>query len=123
MTAHSPRVLSCAADSSRRVTHATGRFAERAGAIAARGAPMRPVPEPRQNHLLAALPAEVQARVFADLELKPLPLGQVLYESGAAMGHVYFPTDSIVSLALPDGKRCLGRDLRRCRSTAGPAIG
>jgi CRP-like cAMP-binding protein len=59
---------------------------------------MKPAPEPCQNHLLAALPAEVQARLFADLELMPLPLGRVLYESGAALGHVYFPTDSIVSL-------------------------
>jgi CRP-like cAMP-binding protein len=28
----------------------------------------------------------------------PLPLGQVLYEAGAAMSHVYFPIDAIVSL-------------------------
>jgi CRP-like cAMP-binding protein len=28
----------------------------------------------------------------------PLPLGQVLYESGCTMSHVYFPTDAIVSL-------------------------
>ena len=28
----------------------------------------------------------------------PLPLGKVLYESGEKMRHVYFPTDSIVSL-------------------------
>ena len=27
---------------------------------------MRPAPEPRQNHLLAALPAEVQTRRFPD---------------------------------------------------------
>ena len=53
---------------------------------------------PAQNHLLAALPAEAQKRVFPDLELVPLPLGQVLYESGDTMRHVYFPTDAIVSL-------------------------
>jgi CRP-like cAMP-binding protein len=51
-----------------------------------------------QNHLLAALPAEVQDRVFPHLEPVPLPLGQVLYESGDTLRHVYFPTDSIVSL-------------------------
>jgi len=53
---------------------------------------------PQQNHLLAALPAEVQGRLFPHLELVPLPLGKVLYESGDALRHVYFPTDSIVSL-------------------------
>ncbi len=51
---------------------------------------------PQQNHLLAALPAEVQSRLFPDLELVSLPLGKVLYESGDTLRHVYFPTDSIV---------------------------
>ena len=54
--------------------------------------------QPTQNHLLAALPAEVQERLFPDLELVELPLGKVLYESGDALRHVYFPADSIVSL-------------------------
>ncbi|OYY95809.1 MAG: Crp/Fnr family transcriptional regulator [Hydrogenophilales bacterium 28-61-23] len=54
--------------------------------------------DPRQNHLLAALPAEEAARIFANLELVPMPLGYVLYESGVQMRHVYFPTTSIVSL-------------------------
>lgn len=53
---------------------------------------------PQQNHLLAALPGEVQQRLFSHLEHVPLPLGQVLYESGESVRHVYFPTDSIVSL-------------------------
>jgi len=55
-------------------------------------------PKPIQNHLLAALPREAQARVFPLLEPVALPLGTVLYESGDAMRHAYFPTDSIVSL-------------------------
>jgi CRP-like cAMP-binding protein len=55
-------------------------------------------PEPQQNHLLAALPAEVRNRLFPHLELIPLELGEVLYESGGYLRHVYFPTDSIVSL-------------------------
>jgi CRP-like cAMP-binding protein len=54
--------------------------------------------KPQQNHLLAALPAEVQSRLFPDLELIDLPYGKVLYESGDAMRYVYFPVDSIVSL-------------------------
>jgi CRP-like cAMP-binding protein len=53
---------------------------------------------PKQNHLLAALPVAVQERLFPHLEFVPLPLGKVLYESGDALRHVYFPTDSIVSL-------------------------
>ncbi len=52
----------------------------------------------QQNRLLAALPVEVQNRVFPHLELTPMPLGNVLYESGDTLRYVYFPTDSIVSL-------------------------
>jgi CRP-like cAMP-binding protein len=53
---------------------------------------------PKQNHLLHVLPEEVRNRVFPQLELATLPLGHVLYESGIALQHVYFPVDSIVSL-------------------------
>ena len=53
---------------------------------------------PEQNHLLAVLPAADRERLFSNLELTQLPLGDVLYESGSRLSHVYFPTDSIVSL-------------------------
>ncbi|GAB7532727.1 Crp/Fnr family transcriptional regulator [Pseudomonas sp. 3A(2025)] len=53
---------------------------------------------PQQNDLLAALPGDVRQRLFSHLEHITLPLGQVLYESGETMRHVYFPTDSIISL-------------------------
>ena len=53
---------------------------------------------PIQNHLLAALPIESQQRIFPHLEPALMPLGKVLYESGHSIQHVYFPTDSIVSL-------------------------
>ncbi|MEJ0099404.1 MAG: Crp/Fnr family transcriptional regulator [Pseudomonadota bacterium] len=53
---------------------------------------------PEQNHLLAALPPGERARLFAHLELVALPLGSVLYESGDVQGHIYFPTDAIISL-------------------------
>lgn len=59
---------------------------------------MPPPHSPLQNHLLAALPAPVQERLFPHLELQQLPLGKVLYESGDAMRHVFFPTDAIISL-------------------------
>jgi len=50
------------------------------------------------NHLLDALPAVDRARWDAALEAVELPLGQVLYESGRALSHVYFPTTAIISL-------------------------
>ncbi len=53
---------------------------------------------PKQNHLLAALPADDYARLAPDLELTPMPLGWAVYESGGHMGYLYFPTTSIVSL-------------------------
>ncbi len=53
---------------------------------------------PTRNHVLAALPIDVQERLFPYLEVTPMPLGKVLYESGDIMRHVYFPIDSIVSL-------------------------
>ncbi|MBL8297653.1 MAG: Crp/Fnr family transcriptional regulator [Rhodanobacteraceae bacterium] len=60
--------------------------------------PARDIVNPRQNHLLRALPVEEWERVLPQLELVPMPLGQVLYESGSKLRHVYFPTTSIVSL-------------------------
>lgn len=51
-----------------------------------------------QNHLLAALPDSVQARLLPQLEAVQMPLGGVLYESGGTLAHVYFPTTAIVSL-------------------------
>lgn len=53
---------------------------------------------PEHNHLLATLSPTVQARIFPDLEEFALPLGKVIYESGDKLRHVYFPTDSIVSM-------------------------
>jgi CRP-like cAMP-binding protein len=53
---------------------------------------------PEENHLLAALDADVRERIFPYLEQVNMPLGMVLYEPGDKMRHVYFPTDSIVSL-------------------------
>jgi CRP-like cAMP-binding protein len=55
-------------------------------------------PDPAQNRLLAALPPDERARWLPELEPVEMPLGQVLYESGGAMTHVYFPTTAIVSL-------------------------
>ena len=51
-----------------------------------------------QNHLLAALPADVLAAWSRSLEPTEIPLGLVLYEAGTTLSHVYFPTTAIVSL-------------------------
>jgi CRP-like cAMP-binding protein len=63
------------------------------------------VPAPNQNYLLAALTAAEQERLYPHLQLVPMPLGKVLYESGDVLHHVYFPTNCIVSLlyVLADG--------------------
>ncbi len=52
----------------------------------------------RLNRLIAALPLDSQRRLAANLELVPLPLGKVLYESGETLRHAYFPVDCIISL-------------------------
>jgi CRP-like cAMP-binding protein len=54
--------------------------------------------DPKLNRLLAALPDDEWQRWQPQLEWVSLPLGQVLYESGRAMDHAYFPTSAIVSL-------------------------
>ena len=67
---------------------------------------MTPKTFPRDgNTLLAALPDPEWQRWRGELEAVDLPLGKVLYESGAVMSHVYFPTTAIVSLlyVLNDG--------------------
>jgi len=59
---------------------------------------MPTAPEPRRNHLLAALPDAEWQRWLPQLEMVEMPLGQVLYESGSTLSHVYFPISAIVSL-------------------------
>ncbi len=59
--------------------------------------PIQPT-SPTENRLLAALPDAELERLSPKLELVSLTLGQVIYESGGQMSHVYFPTDSIISL-------------------------
>jgi CRP-like cAMP-binding protein len=57
-----------------------------------------PLSKPQLNHLLAALPSGEMARWKPHLEPVTLKLGAVLYESGALLDYVYFPTTAIVSL-------------------------
>ncbi len=62
------------------------------------GKPMLSLNDPRQNHLLAVLPAADYNRIAPELEPITMVLGEVLYESGMQMRHMYFPTNSIASL-------------------------
>ncbi len=54
--------------------------------------------DPRENQLLAVLPAVEWERWQPHLELVELALGQVLCDSGRTPAYVYFPTTAIVSL-------------------------
>lgn len=59
---------------------------------------MPTLPDPSQNHLLAALPAPEFERIAPHLEAVALPLGKILYGPGGQLQHAYFPTSAIVSL-------------------------
>ena len=56
------------------------------------------LPNPKQNHLLDALLSTEFDRLLTDLELVKMALGEVLYEPGGVLEHVYFPTSCIISL-------------------------
>ena len=69
---------------------------------------MRRAARSPSNHLLAALAARDYQRLQPHLEPVSLRMGEVLCEAGAASQHVYFPTDSLVSLvAVSDGRNRL----------------
>ena len=67
--------------------------------------PIADLPTPGSNYLIAAAPDLDRNRIIPHLESVWLPLGMPLYESGAQMESVYFPTTAIVSLLyeLEDG--------------------
>jgi len=50
------------------------------------------------NRLLATLPKKEYERLLPGLKRVPLDFGEILYEPGDIIKHVYFPNDSIVSL-------------------------
>jgi len=57
-----------------------------------------PIHQPKDNHLLAMLPEAEWERMAPHLVPVDMPLGQVVYESGDAVHHVYFPSTAIISL-------------------------
>lgn len=54
--------------------------------------------EAEHNHLLAALSKSARQRILPKLKRVELSLGDVIYESGQTIEHVYFPVNCIVSL-------------------------
>jgi CRP-like cAMP-binding protein len=52
----------------------------------------------RSNLLLAALPAADLARLAPLFETVSVEVGEVVYEAGAPLHHIYFPHDSLISL-------------------------
>ncbi|MDH3505479.1 MAG: Crp/Fnr family transcriptional regulator, partial [Nitrospirota bacterium] len=61
-----------------------------------------------ENNLLAALSRNDRGRLIAGLEPVTLKFGDVLYEPGEKIRHVYFPGNSLVSLlVLADGHLAL----------------
>jgi len=60
---------------------------------------------PVENRLLAALPTKEYKRLLPELEPVILEFGEILYEPGDTVRHVYFPNDSIISLLSTVAKR------------------
>ncbi len=53
---------------------------------------------PKQNHLLAALPQEEFDSIVNELKLVQLTLGDSIYTPGLAISYAYFPISCVVSL-------------------------
>jgi len=63
----------------------------------------KPPPAPATNRLITALPRRDRQRFLAGCEPVDLVFAEVLAEPGERIRHVYFPTESFVSLTTPVG--------------------
>src|SRR5450755_1241933 len=61
--------------------------------------------KPADNRVLANIPPKEYQRLRAQLEPVTLAFGQILYEPGEAIRHVYFPIDCLISLLTAVDKR------------------
>lgn len=95
-----PEAQAALRGSRRRASRGSGRTrTSRMAAVARASSP---------NRLLAALPAREYERLLACLEPVTLTYGDVLYEPGRQMRHVYFPNDCVVSLlTVVEGRQAL----------------
>ena len=59
----------------------------------------------RANRVLASIPPREYKRLQAHLEPVDLKFGEVLFEPGKAIKHVYFPVDCLISLLTAVDKR------------------
>ena len=64
----------------------------------AQRAPMPDFPSPRINQILASFPAFAYRRIQGDLKHLNMLAGDVLFEAGCRLQHVYFPATAVVSL-------------------------
>ena len=76
-----------------------------------------------RNRLLAALPARDYGRLLDGLAPVTLTYGDILYEPGERMRHVYFPSNSLVSLlTVVDGHHALEVGLVGCEGMLGTRL-
>ncbi len=61
------------------------------------------IPATFSNHILDALPHKYRMQFMAGCESVELNFSEVLVEPGERIHHVYFPTDSFISLIAPIG--------------------
>ncbi len=75
---------------------------------------------PSANYLLSRVAPTDQSTLIASLQPVTLELGQVLYEPGQRLDHIYLPTAGMISLivVMPDG-RCAETAAIGCEGAAG----
>jgi len=61
--------------------------------------------KPLANRMLASIPAKSYQRLRAKLEPVTLSFGQILYDPGEPIRHVYFPVNCLISLLTAVDKR------------------